>query len=137
VDGDSVSIVHWTAPLEGSIVRNSSGDLVFDPGRDFQTLSTGETATVTFAYTISDAKGGADTANVTLQVRGAGTFSSPHMSALSSGTLGFNDQPVSLIIDAPSATTTATANLDLVIGLGPVLQPQMNILYLIDISGST
>jgi VCBS repeat-containing protein len=137
VDGDSVSIVHWTAPLEGSIVRNSSGDLVFDPGREFQTLSAGETATVTFAYTISDAKGGADTANVTLQVRGAGTFSSPHMSALSSGTLGFNDQPVSLIIDAPSATTTATANLDLVIGLGPVLQPQMNILYLIDISGST
>jgi VCBS repeat-containing protein len=137
VDGDSVSIVHWTAPLEGSIVRNSSGDLVFDPGRDFQTLSTGETATVTFAYTISDAKGGADTANVTLQVRGAGTFSSPHMSALSSGILEFNDQPVSLIIDAPSATTTATANLDLVIGLGPVLQPQMNILYLIDISGST
>jgi hypothetical protein len=59
------------------------------------------------------------------------------MSALGSGTLGFNDQPVSLIIDAPSATTTATANLDLVIGLGPVLQPQMNILYLIDISGST
>ena len=137
VDGDSVSIVHWTAPLEGSIVRNSSGDLVFDPGREFQTLSAGETATVTFAYTISDAKGGADTANVTLQVRGAGTFSSPHMSALSSGTLGFNDQPVSLIIDAPSATTTATANLDMVIGLGPVLQPQMNILYLIDISGST
>ncbi|WP_404287255.1 cadherin-like domain-containing protein [Microvirga sp. RSM25] len=137
VDGDSVSIVHWTAPLEGSIVRNSSGDLVFDPGRDFQTLSTGETATVTFAYTISDAKGGADTANVTLQVRGAGMFSSPHMSALSSGILEFNDQPVSLIIDAPSATTTATANLDLVIGLGPVLQPQMNILYLIDISGST
>jgi VCBS repeat-containing protein len=137
VDGDSVGIVHWTAPLEGSIVRNSSGDLVFDPGREFQTLSAGETATVTFAYTISDAKGGADTANVTLQVRGAGTFSSPHMSALSSGVLEFNDQPVSLMIDAPSAATTATANLDLVIGLGPVLQPQMNILYLIDISGST
>jgi hypothetical protein len=92
---------------------------------------------VTFAYMISDARGGTDTANVTLQVRGTGTFSSPHKFASSSGILEFNDQPVSLVIDAPSATTTATAGLDLIIGLGPVVQPQMNILYLIDISGST
>ena len=51
--------------------------------------------------------------------------------------LGFNGQPVSLTVDAPSETTTSTANLGLVIGLGPVPQPQMNIVYLIDISGST
>ncbi|QRM30308.1 Ig-like domain-containing protein [Microvirga sp. VF16] len=137
VDGDSVNIIHWTAPLEGSIVRNSSGELIFDPGNEFKALSAGETATVTFAYTISDTKGATDTANVTLQVRGTGTFSSPHKSALSTGILEFNDQPVSLAISAPSATTTAAANLDLIIGLGPVLQPQMNILYLVDISGST
>jgi hypothetical protein len=137
VDSDSLSIIHWTAPLEGSIFRNASGDLVFDPGNEFQALSAGETATVIFAYTISDAKGGCDTANVTLQVRGTGTFSSPHTSAASDALLGFNSQSVSLTIDAPSATTTATANLDLIIGLGPVLQPQMNILYLVDISGST
>jgi hypothetical protein len=137
IDGDPLHIVHWTDPLEGSILRNSSGDLVFDPGDDFRALSAGETATVSFAYTISDAKGDANTANVTLQVRGAGTFSSPRQTASESGRLGFNDQPVSLTLDAPSATTTTTADLDLVIGLGPVLQPQMNILYLIDISGST
>ncbi|MGK7543234.1 hypothetical protein ACSRCO_22000, partial [Salmonella enterica] len=46
-------------------------------------------------------------------------------------------QPVSLTIDAPSATTKASADIGLLIGLGEVLQPQMNILYLIDISGST
>jgi VCBS repeat-containing protein len=136
-DGDTFNIIRWTSPLEGSIVRTSSGDLAFDPGSEFQALSAGETATVTFAYTISDARGGTDTANVTLQVRGTGTFSSPHKFASSSGILEFNDQPVSLVIDAPSATTTATAGLDLIIGLGPVVQPQMNILYLIDISGST
>ncbi|HEV2565062.1 MAG TPA: vWA domain-containing protein, partial [Microvirga sp.] len=51
--------------------------------------------------------------------------------------LAFNNQPVSLTIEAPSATTTASANLALTIGLGAVLQPQMNILYLVDISGST
>ncbi|UVF20422.1 Ig-like domain-containing protein [Microvirga terrae] len=137
VDGNKIHITSWTAPLEGSVFRNPSGDLVFDPGTEFQALSAGETATVTFTYTISDAKGGSDTADVTVQVHGTGTFSSPHVSASSGGSLGFNNQPVSLTIDAPSATTTATADLDLVVSLGPVLQPQMNVLYLVDISGST
>ncbi|MEE1612454.1 Ig-like domain-containing protein [Microvirga sp. CF3016] len=137
VDDDFLSITHWTNPLEGSVSRNLSGDLVFNPGTAFQALSAGETATVTFAYRISDAKGGSDTANVTVQVRGTGTFSAPLMSASRGGSLAFNNQPVSLTIEAPSATTTATANLDLTIGLGAVLQPQMNILYLVDISGST
>lgn len=137
VDGDFLSITYWTNPLEGSVSRNSSGDLVFSPGAAFQALSAGETATVTFAYRVSDAKGGSDTANVTVQVRGTGMFSSPLMSASQDGLLAFNNQPVSLTIEAPSATTTASANLDLTIGLGAVLQPQMNILYLVDISGST
>jgi len=137
VDGDALKIIHWTAPLEGSVFRDAAGNLVFDPGEVFWALSDGETATVSFSYTISDSKGGRDTADVTLQVRGTGTFSSPHISASSDALLGFNNQSVSLTLDAPAATTTATADLDLIIGLGPVLQPQMNILYLVDISGST
>ncbi len=137
VDGDTLKIVHWTAPLEGSVFRDASGHLVFDPGDDFRALSFGETATVTFSYTLSDSKGGSDTADVTLQIRGTGTFSAPLASASSDALLGFNNQPVSLTLGAPSATTAATADLDLIIGLGPVLQPQMNILYLVDISGST
>ena len=137
VDGDAVRVVAWTGPFEGSVFRNSSGDLVFDPGDDFLALSAGQTATVSFSYTLSDSNGATDTANVTLQVRGTGTFTSPSQSDSEGAVLGFNGQPVSLTVDAPSATTTSTANLGLVIGLGPVLQPQMNIVYLIDISGST
>ncbi|ANY79601.1 hypothetical protein BB934_16340 [Microvirga ossetica] len=137
VDGDAVRVVAWTGPFEGSVFRNSSGELVFDPGDDFLALSAGQTATVSFSYTLSDSNGATDTANVTLQVRGTGTFTSPSQSDSEGAVLGFNGQPVSLTVDAPSATTTSTANLGLVIGLGPVLQPQMNIVYLIDISGST
>ncbi|WP_201829999.1 Ig-like domain-containing protein [Microvirga zambiensis] len=137
VDGDSVRVVAWTALLEGSLIRNSSGDLVFDPGDDFQALSAGQTATVSFTYTLSDAHGAMDTASVTLQVRGTGTFTSPSQSDSDNAVLGFNGQSVSLTVDAPTATTTSTANLGLAIGLGQVLQPQMNIVYLIDISGST
>ena len=46
VDGDAVRVVAWTEPFEGSVFRNSSGDLVFDPGDDFLALSAGQTATV-------------------------------------------------------------------------------------------
>jgi hypothetical protein len=137
VDGDHLRIVRWTEPLEGNVFLSASGDLVFDPEDDFRALSLGETATVSFTYTLSDTKGAVDTANVTLQVQGAGTFSSPQQTALDSDILGFNGQSVSLTIDAPSATTRTTVNLDLAIDLGAVLQPQMNIVYLIDISGST
>jgi VCBS repeat-containing protein len=137
VDGDVLQILDWTPPLEGSAFLNSAGDLVFDPGEDFRALGAGETATVSFFYTVSDGQGGTDTASVTLEVIGSGTFSSPPKTASTSGILGFNQQAVSLSIEAPSATTSATADLDLSIGLGPVVQPQMNIVYVVDISGST
>ncbi|WP_445504536.1 Ig-like domain-containing protein [Microvirga sp. G4-2] len=137
VDGDPLHIVRWTNPLEGSLHLDASGNLVFDPGDDFQALSAGQTATISFTYTVSDAKGGTDTANVTLNVAGAGAFSSPEKSASASDIIEFNNQPVDLTITVPSATTTPTADLDLTIRLGPVVQSQMNVLYLIDVSGST
>ncbi|PVE23314.1 hypothetical protein DC522_16385 [Microvirga sp. KLBC 81] len=137
VDGDSLQIVRWTNPLEGALSLDASGNLVFYPSGDFQALSAGQTATVSFTYTVSDAKGGTDTANVTLKIAGAGVFSSRPKSASASDILEFNNQPVALTITAPSATTTPTAALDLTIRLGPIVQPQMNILYLIDVSGST
>ncbi|WP_201861817.1 Ig-like domain-containing protein [Microvirga soli] len=137
MDGDTLRPIRWTTPSDGSVSLDARGNLVFDPGTDFQALSAGETATVRFAYTVSDGNGETDTAAVTLQVRGAGSFSSPHQIVRDTEVLGFNRQPVSLSVDAPTATTAATTDLKLVIGLGPVPQPQMNILYLIDISGST
>jgi hypothetical protein len=137
IDGDSLHILEWTAPAEGSVSRSAAGDLVFNPGSDFQALSAGETATVSFVYTIADGKGGAGSANVILQVRGSGVFSSPLQSAATSKMIDFNHQPVSLAIEAPTATTAATADLSIDIGLGPVPQPQRNIIYVIDVSGST
>jgi VCBS repeat-containing protein len=137
IDGDTLRPVRWTNPSEGSVSLDAKGNPVFDPGSSFQALSAGETATVRFAYTVADGHGGSDTATVTLQVRGEGTFSSSRQIIRDTDILGFNYQSVSLSVDAPTATTAATADLELLIDLGPVLQPQMNILYLIDISGST
>nr|WP_246505048.1 Ig-like domain-containing protein [Microvirga antarctica] len=137
IDGDSLRIVRWTAPTEGSVVKDPSGHLIFDPGDDFRALSTGETATVSFTYTVSDDRGGTDTATASVQIRGAGTFSSKHVTAETSSTLADTHQSVSLTLDGPSQTTAATADLRIAVGLGPVAQPQMNILYVVDVSEST
>jgi VCBS repeat-containing protein len=137
IDGDALHITGWTAPIEGSVSLNRSGELNFDPGSDFQALSAGETATVSFTYTIADENGETDIATTTVHIRGAGTFSSLHTTAATSGTLAFNNQSVSLQVDAPSRITTKTADLGIKVDFGPVLQPQMNIVYAVDISGST
>lgn len=137
IDGDKLKIVDWTQPLEGSVYRNASGELVFNPGRDFRALSEGQTATVSFTYTVSDGQGGTDTARATVQVVGAGTFTSRDIVVTDTGVLAFNNQPVSLTMDAPARTTTTKAELDLLIRFGAVVQPQMNILYVVDVSGST
>ncbi len=137
VDGDTLRITGWTAPLEGSLYLDASGNLVFDPGDDFEALSAGQTATVSFRYTVSDMKGGNGIADAVLTVVGSGTFSSPQSSSTSNGTIAFNDQDVALNLTAQAATTAATMAIDIDIDLGPVTQPQMNILYLVDVSGST
>lgn len=137
IDGDTLRVTSWTSPFEGSVSLDANGHLVFNPGDDFRALSKGETATVSFTYTISDGHGGSDTATATLQVQGEGRFSSPKQTASDTDILDFNDQSVSLTVTAPTATTTARADLELSISRGPVLQPQMNIVYVIDVSGST
>nr|WP_255726497.1 Ig-like domain-containing protein [Microvirga sp. ACRRW] len=137
IDRDALRVVSWTSPFEGSVALDAKGNLVFNPGDDFRALSWGETATVSFTYTVSDGHGGKDTATVTLQVHGKGVFSTPDQMASDADTLDFNKQPVSLTIEAPTATTTAKADLELVISLGSFVQPQMNVLYLVDVSGST
>jgi hypothetical protein len=137
IDSDSLEIVGWTQPIEGSIRRGPSGSLIFDPGEEFAALSKGETATVSFTYTVSDHKGGTDTATGTVQVSGTGTFTSDRIGKVVEGVLAVNDQKVSLTVSAPARTTTATADISLDIGLGPVPQPPMNVLYVVDISGST
>jgi VCBS repeat-containing protein len=137
IDGDTLRVVSWTSPFEGSIHLDAQGKIVFNPKDDFSALSKGETATVSFDYTVSDGNGGRDTAKVTLQIQGKGVFSSPKQTASDTDTLAFNDQQVALTMIAPDATTKEKADLQLSVSLGKILEPQINILYLIDVSGST
>ena len=60
-DGDALAIVAFTQPATGSITQLSASVLAFDPAANM----TGADA---FTYTITDSRGGLDTATVTLDV---------------------------------------------------------------------
>ncbi|MEL6435207.1 MAG: putative Ig domain-containing protein [Pseudomonadota bacterium] len=54
----------------GTFTINEDGTFTFDPGDDFNDLTTGEEVTTTVEYEISDGQGGTDTAIVTIVVNG-------------------------------------------------------------------
>ena len=69
LDAVSISKVSGAVKTGGSvsIVNN---ELVFDPGTDFDELDTGDIATVTIEYTVSDDGGGTTTGTATITVTG-------------------------------------------------------------------
>ncbi|WP_439477876.1 tandem-95 repeat protein [Brevundimonas sp.] len=77
-DDDSASLTYTitSAPSEGSVVNNGDGTFGFSPGTDFQDLGQGETRTVTFTYTATDAHGVVSSPS-TVTVRVAGTNDAP------------------------------------------------------------
>jgi len=71
-DGASLTYTITSAPSEGSVVNNGDGTFSFSPGADFQDLAQGETRTVTFTYTATDAHGAvSEPSTVTIRVAGA------------------------------------------------------------------
>ncbi|MGZ9098199.1 MAG: Ig-like domain-containing protein [Brevundimonas sp.] len=75
-DGDSLTYTITSAPSEGSVVNNGDGTFGFAPGSDFQDLGQGETRTVTFTYTATDAHGAVSEPS-TVTIRVAGTNDAP------------------------------------------------------------
>jgi VCBS repeat-containing protein len=70
-DGDrlSVATVDRTG-TKGKVTDNGDGTFAYDPNGKFAKLAKGESATDTFAYTVSDGQGGRATAIVTIQIDG-------------------------------------------------------------------
>lgn len=60
-NGDPLSIASFTQGAGGSVTSNGDGTLTYTPNVDFN-------GTDSFAYTISDEKGGTDTANVNVTI---------------------------------------------------------------------
>ncbi len=55
----------------GTFTLNANGTYTFNPGTTFQYLITGETATSSITYTVSDGEGGTSTATLTVTITGA------------------------------------------------------------------
>ncbi|MHC4181528.1 MAG: Ig-like domain-containing protein, partial [Planctomycetota bacterium] len=74
VDGNPLSVATADATSEfgASVTINLDGTLSYDPtgSATLQTLASGQTMEDTFSYTISDVRGGTDTATVTVTVNG-------------------------------------------------------------------
>jgi len=67
--GDQLVVRGVDQPVLGSALINSNGQIVFNPGTDFDYLGAGESATVTFDYSVSNG-GGSDTVTVTITING-------------------------------------------------------------------
>jgi len=67
VDASDVLTVLGTDDPDAAV---GGGSIGYTPNAAFQTLDDGESATTTFAYTISDGNGGTDTASVTVTIAG-------------------------------------------------------------------
>lgn len=69
--GDAKTLVSVSsAGTVGSVFVNGNGDVVYDPGSNFQYLNRGETASDSFAYTMRDRAGAESTATVTVSIAG-------------------------------------------------------------------
>ncbi|MEQ9693364.1 Ig-like domain-containing protein [Shimia sp. SDUM112013] len=133
-DGDAITITGLTQPVEGT-VSLVGGAVQFDAGTEFVGLSLGQTATVSFEYTISDGQE-SDTATATITVIGAGTFDPGTASNSDSGT-GANGQVVTASLTSGAFTNDGTADVSIEINFGAVIQPRINVVYIVDVSGST
>ncbi|NJK38594.1 MAG: ExeM/NucH family extracellular endonuclease [Oscillatoriales cyanobacterium RM2_1_1] len=70
-DNDTLSVVSVdTSRTQGLVTDNGDGTFGYDPNGQFAALNTGETATDSFSYTISDGKGGESTASVAITING-------------------------------------------------------------------
>ncbi|MDU8910304.1 ExeM/NucH family extracellular endonuclease [Aestuariicoccus sp. MJ-SS9] len=93
-EGDALTIT----AVSGDYVTLVGGDVVFDPGDAFQSLGATDEGTASFSYTVSDGRGGSDTATVTVTVQGEND--APEIAANASVTVDENTTAVPAGISA-------------------------------------
>ncbi|MEM7213785.1 MAG: Ig-like domain-containing protein, partial [Pseudomonadota bacterium] len=109
-------------------------DIAVVQGQDFFELAAGETDTIIISYEIEDNNGGTDTATATLTVVGDGPATI--VSNFTSNTPN-TGQEVTISLTTDSTTSDGTVDAEIDINFGAVLQPEINVVYVVDTSGST
>ncbi|MBC1241762.1 putative Ig domain-containing protein [Nostoc sp. 2RC] len=71
VNGSAANVGNQITLANGALLTlNANGELTYNPNGKFESLGTGATATDSFTYTISDGKGGTNTATVNITING-------------------------------------------------------------------
>jgi uncharacterized repeat protein (TIGR01451 family) len=70
-DNLTVTAVHTSGIIGAVTAWNADGSFTYNPNGQFEYLRAGHSTTDSFAYTVSDGKGGTDTATVTITINGA------------------------------------------------------------------
>ncbi|MFK7943051.1 MAG: Ig-like domain-containing protein [Paracoccaceae bacterium] len=105
----------------GTFVIDSEGNVDFDAGTDFNDLAVNESEVTTVTYTISAPQ----------------PFDEGAQSTQTSGGVGPSDQTAFFTFDAQEFTNDGTTDISGSIDLSGITQPTYNILFVMDVSGST
>jgi VCBS repeat-containing protein len=121
-DGDTVTLTSvGTAGTKGSVSVNASGTVHYDPNGQFQSLTSGQTATDSFSYTVSDGFSAA-TGTVTVTINGVND--APVISGVETSPLGYRAQDPAvqitgtLTISDDDDATMAGATVSITSGFG-------------------
>jgi VCBS repeat-containing protein len=117
-DGASKSLVSVDVPAGKGRVAVVDGQILFDPGSDFDHLAYGATEIVTLAYVMADEHGATSTSTVTLTV--TGTNDAPHVGGVVTGTAVEDGPAVALDALAAASDLDDGASLSVV---APALLP--------------
>ena len=109
--GDTVTYSLETAPSKGSVTVNADGTYTFEPGSDFESLSSVQTEDVTFDFKITDSQGQTSVNTVTVTV--TGTNVAPELTELPmfdsvQAAFNFSDGSGSTATDASGAGNNIT-----------------------------
>lgn len=105
-NGDSLAVTAVNATGTTGTVSHNGTTASYDPNGAFTALGTGQTATDTFEYTVSDGRGGTDTGTVTITITGVND--APVIAGIEAGALAYAENAA----PTPITATGTVADVD-------------------------
>lgn len=124
-ENDSLTLIDHTNPSQGLVNIEANGNFTYTPNNNFSGLDS-------FDYTIQDSDGATDTAVVTVNVIDPGSQTNTTQQPV-----GNPSQDVILELTTEEQTANDSTFVAARITIPELQQPNFNIVYIIDISGST
>ncbi|MEM7238315.1 MAG: hypothetical protein AAF501_10905, partial [Pseudomonadota bacterium] len=122
VNGSAANVgVEIDGSTGGRFTVSSDGSVAFDADNDYESLAVGETATTSVTYTINSPS----------------PFAPGSQSTQTTGNVGPADQQAFFTFNVGEFTNDGSTNISGSINLSGITQPTFNILFVMDVSGST